>query len=217
MDFTVARRNMVACQVRPSQVTDPRILAAMGELARERFVPKPKQTIAYIDEDVEIAPGRFLMEPTTAARLASAADIEPTDNVLVIAPATGYLASLAGRLGGSVFALEQDAELAKRMSTLVTDMALDNTVIVEGPHQDGWAKESPYDVILVDGCIPEVPDAILDQLAEGGRMVCVIGEPGKVGRMTLFGKRNGNVSHRILSDAMVQPVPGFEQAPRFVF
>jgi protein-L-isoaspartate(D-aspartate) O-methyltransferase len=217
MDFAVARRNMVACQIRPNRVTDERVLAAMGDLPRERFVPKARQTIAYIDEDIEIAPGRFLMEPVTAARLVDTAAIGEDDNALVIAPATGYLAAVAGRLAGSVFALEQDGELAQRMSALVTDMALDNIVIVEGPHRDGWSKESPYDVVLIDGCVPEVPDALCDQLAEGGRLVAVIGEPGKVGRLTLYGKRNGVVSHRTLADAMVQPAPGFERAAGFVF
>ncbi|MBP5855659.1 protein-L-isoaspartate O-methyltransferase [Marivibrio halodurans] len=217
MDFTIARRNMVACQIRPNNVTDERVLDAMGTLPRERFVPKGRQTIAYIDEDVEIAPGRFLMEPVTAGRLIDAAAIGAADNVLVIAPGTGYIAAVAGRLGGSVFALEQDSDLSRRMNTLITDMALDNVVIVEGPHAEGWPKEAPYDVILVDGCLPEVPEALTDQLEEGGRLVAVIGRPGQVGRLTLFGKRNGVVSHRILRDAMVQPAPGFEREVGFVF
>lgn len=217
MDFTVARRNMVACQLRPNEVQDPRLLAAMGDLPRERFTPKNRQAVAYIDEDVEIAPGRYLMEPVTAGRMLEAAAIESEDNVLVIGPATGYLAAVAGRLAGSVFALEQDAELAKRMSQLITDMALDNVVIVEGPHRDGWAKESPYDVILVDGSVPETPSALCEQLAEGGRLVAVIGAPGEVGRLTLCGKRNGVTASRALYDAMVKPAPGFEREPGFVF
>ena len=178
MDFTIARRNMVACQIRPNNVTDARVLDAMGMLPRERFVPKGRQTIAYIDEDVEIAPGRFLMEPVTAGRLIDSAAIGATDNVLVIAPGTGYVAAVAGRLGGSIFALEQDSDLAQRMNTLITDMALDNVVIVEGPHAEGWAKEAPYDVILIDGCLPEVPETLTEQLDEGGRLVAVIGTTG---------------------------------------
>lgn len=217
MDFAIARRNMVACQLRPNNVTDERVLDAMGSLPRERFVPKGRQTIAYIDEDVEIAPGRFLMEPVAAGRLIDTAAIGEEDNVLVVAPGTGYIAAVAGRLGGSVFALERDQELSARMNTLITDMALDNVVIVEGAHADGWAKEAPYDAVLIDGCLPEVPAALTDQLAEGGRLVAVIGQPGQVGRLTLFGKRNGVVSHRVLKDAMVQPAPGFEREAGFVF
>ncbi|MEQ8604135.1 MAG: protein-L-isoaspartate O-methyltransferase [Marivibrio sp.] len=217
MDFSVARRNMVACQLRPNEVSDPRLLAAMGELQRERFTPKNRQAISYIDEDVEIAPGRYLMEPVTAGRLFEAAAVGPEDNVLVVGPGTGYLAAVAGRLAGSVFALEQDGELRQRMSQLITDMALDNVVIVGGPHRDGWAKESPYDVILVDGSVPEAPPVLLDQLAEGGRLTAVIGAPGEVGRLTLCGKRNGVVSSRALYDAMVKPAAGFERAAGFVF
>ncbi len=217
MDFAVARRNMVECQLRPNNVTDPRLVEAMGSLPRERFVPKQRQAIAYIDEDIEIAPGRFLMEPVTAGRLVESAAIEDEDSVLVIAPGTGYLAAVAGRMGGCAFALERDGDLSRRMSELFTDLALDNTVIVEGEHTAGWPKESPYDVILIDGSVPEVPQALFDQLAEGGRLVTVIGAPSQVGRVTLYGKRNGAVSHRPLYDAMVQPAPGFEKEPGFVF
>jgi len=217
MDFSVARRNMVACQLRPNEVSDPRLLAAMGDLPRERFTPKNRQAIAYIDEDVEIAPGRYLMEPVTAGRLLEAAAVGPEDNVLVVAPGAGYLAAVAGRLAGSVFALEQDGDLRQRMSRLITDMALDNVIIVGGPHSDGWAKESPYDVILVDGSVPAPPQTLLDQLAEGGRLTAVIGAPGEVGRLTLCGKRNGVVSQRALYDAMVKPAAGFERAAGFVF
>ncbi|MCR9219799.1 MAG: protein-L-isoaspartate O-methyltransferase [Alphaproteobacteria bacterium] len=217
MDFEIARRNMVASQLRPNEVTDAGVLAAMGALPRERFLPKPRQPMAYIDEDLEIAPGRYLMEPVTAARLVQAAGVGAGDNCLVVGPGTGYLAAVVGRLAASVFALEQDADLAARMSALITDMALDNVVIVEGPHAAGWPKESPYDVIVIDGAAPEIPAALGEQLEEGGRLAAVIGGPGQVGRLTLGVKHNGVLSHRALFDAMVQPAAGFEREAGFVF
>lgn len=217
MDFATARRNMVDCQLRPNRVTEPRLIEAMSTIPRERFVPKQRQAIAYIDEDVEIAPGRYLMEPVSAARIVDAAAIEPEDSILVVPAGTGYLAAVAGRLGGAAFALESDPELVQRMSEVFTDLALDNTVIVTGEHAAGWPKESPYDVILIDGSVPEVPQTLFDQLAEGGRLVTVLGGTDRVGRIALYGKRNGVVSHREMYDAMVQPAPGFEKEPGFVF
>lgn len=217
MDFATARQNMVNCQLRTNKITDDRILDAMRTIPRELFVPKQRQTLAYIDEDLEIGDGRYLMEPQVLGRMIQTADIQADDSVLVVGAATGYAAAVASRLAQSVFALEENEAMAKQGETLLTGMAMDNVVFVNGPLKDGWKKDAPFNVVIFDGAIEELPKGYTDQLAEGGRLVAVIGSPGKVGRVHVFGKRNGTVSSRTVFDAYIQPLPGFEKEQGFVF
>ena len=217
MDFAVARRNMVECQLRTNKVTDERLLSAMSELPREAFVPSSKNTLAYIDEDIEVAKGRYLMEPMALARLMQAVQIGEKESVLVIGAATGYMSAVAGKLGGPVFSLESDKELATDAGKALTEYALDNVIVVEGDLKDGYPKEAPFDVILFQGAVEEVPASIFDQLSEGGRLGVIVGAAGQVGRATLYWKQHAVVSDRVLFDANIKNLPGFEKPKGFEF
>jgi len=217
MDYAAARRNMVESQVRTNKVTDRGILDAMLTLPRESFVPKASQSLAYVDEDIAVAPGRYLMEPFVLGRLLQAAALQPSDVALVVGCSTGYAAAVVAQLSATVLAIESDADLASEAMRILAEQSIDNVVVEVADHTKGWPEQGPYDVILIDGAVADVPAAILDQLGEGGRLVTVVKQPEMVGRATLYGKRGGTVSHRALFDAAVNMVPGFEKEAGFVF
>lgn len=217
--FADARQNMVDNQLRPNKVTDPNILAAMAELPRERFVPKVKQGTAYVDEDIEVAPGRFLMEPVVLARLLQALDLTSETTVLNIGCATGYDAALLGRVVGSVVAIESDPALAAQASAAINELAIDNVAVIEGPLEQGYAAQAPYDAIFFSGAVDEVPPALADQLAPDGKLVVVVGggEHGILGRAHLYVRSGGTLSSRPLFDAGTHMLPGFMREENFVF
>jgi len=217
--FADARQNMVDSQLRPNRVTDAAILAAMGELPRERFVPKARQGIAYIDEDIEVAPGRFLMEPMVVARLLQALEFTRDTTVLNIGCATGYDAALLGRLAGSVVAAESDPALAALAGEAINELAVDNVIVVEAPAAEGYPSQAPFDAIFFSGAVAEIPVAISDQLAPDGRLAAVIGGGGAgiMGRAHLFVRSGETISGRPLFDAGTPLLPGFARAESFVF
>jgi protein-L-isoaspartate(D-aspartate) O-methyltransferase len=217
--FADARRNMVDSQLRPTRVTDPDILAAMADLPRERFVPKAKQGIAYIDEDIEVAPGRFLMEPVVLARLLQALALTADTTVLNIGCATGYDAALLGRLAGSVVAVESDSALAAQASEVINELAIDNVAVVEASLTDGYPAQAPYDAIFISGAVDQVPPAITGELAPDGRLAAVIGgsEIGVLGRAHLYVRSGDTLSGRPLFDAGTRMLPGFAREESFVF
>lgn len=215
MDYAVARQHMVDSQIRTNKVTDERLIDAIRAMPRERFVPDSLRARSYVDDDVELAPGRFLMEPMVTARLIQAAEVLPANIALVVGAASGYAAALLAKLADTVVALEADAALAQRASSVFADLGIDNAAVVEGPLAAGCAKHAPYDVIFLDGAVEQVPQSLIDQLGEGGRMVGVVSDGG-VGRAMLWIKSGGALSRRILFDANVTPLPGFKAPARFV-
>lgn len=217
MDFATARQNMVESQLRTNKITNERVLNAMREIPRESFVPTALRDIAYIDKGVEVAKGRFIMEPMILGRMMQACQIGKDDSVLVIGSTTGYMAAVAGKLASSVFAVESDADLAKQSADLLTKMAMDNIIIEQGPLVSGWAKQGPFNVILIDGAVDEVPGAILDQLSEGGRLLAVINKNELVGVMTIFKMQNGHISKTSLFDANIDSLSEFKRESTFVF
>jgi len=221
-DFDTARLNMIDCQLRPNQVVDPLVLAAMGALPREAFVPKARRGIAYVDEDLALGGGRYLMEPLVLARLLQAAAVEPGDTVLLVGCGCGYDAAVLAQLASAVVALESDAELAAAATATLAELGVDNVAVVEAPLGDGYAQQAPYDVILIGGTVPEVPRAVLDQLnPAGGRLVAVVGADsgpaGDMGKAVLWRRDDGAYSHCALFDAGTPALPGFAAEPQFVF
>lgn len=216
-DFTAARMNMVNSQVRTNKVTDPRVVAALSEVPRERFVPAALRGVAYLDEDLEIAPGRYLMEPMVLARLLDALAMTGEELALEIGAGAGYGTAVLGRLCGTVVGVESDAELAAAAGAKLADLGIDNAAVVEAPLSEGYPKQGPYDVILFGGAVAHVPDAINQQLAEGGRMAAVVLDERGIGRATLYLKTGGVVSGRPVFDAGTPLLPGFEPQPGFVF
>lgn len=218
MDYAAARHNMVENQIRTNRVTDPRIVATMDALPRELFVPKQLRGIAYVDEDLDLGNGRYLMEPLVLARLLQAAELRPEDVVLDVGCGTGYSTAVLARVASTVVALESDSDLAEAAASLLAELGMDNAVVVTGPLADGYPAQSPYDVIVLGGAVAEIPTALCDQLAEGGRLVAVVTGPGTaVGKATLVTRVAGTLSRRIIFDAGSPYLPGFAPVPGFTF
>ena len=215
-DMTVARSHMIDCQLRPNEVNDERLIAAIRRVPRELFVPKAKRSVAYVDEDIEVAAGRYLMEPMIFARLLVAADIQPSDAVLDVGCATGYSTAVMAGLAEAVVALEADRKLAALAEKTLAALEIVNVAVVEGRHADGVEGQGPFDVIFVGGAVEEIPARLLDQLADGGRLVCVR-DTGGVGRAHLVVRDGQLMAGRDLFDASVPPLPGFARPAAFVF
>jgi protein-L-isoaspartate(D-aspartate) O-methyltransferase len=215
-DFATARRNMVNGQLRTNKVTD--LLAVIGDSPRERFLPEARHAVAYSDDDVPLGNGRFLMEPMVLARLIQALQPAADDRALVVASGRGYGAALLARLVKSVVAVESDAALAAAADQALKQLGVGNVTQHVGKMEDGAAASAPYDVVVIEGAVRQVPQTILDQIAEGGRLVTVVASAaGGLGVAQLFVKEGGVASARPLFDAGTPPLPGFAPAPRFTF
>ena len=213
LDFNHMRQAMVASQLRTTAVNDARVIAAMGAVPRERFVPQESAAIAYIDRAIPLGAGRALNPPMTTGRLLTEAHPKAEDSALVIGGATGYAAALLAELVASVVSLEEDATL---LAVARQAPASTRVSIVEGPLAAGWKKKAPYDLILIDGAVEVVPQAIIDQLADGGRLAAAIVDRG-VARLSL-GKRSGKGFGLVaFADAEAVPLPGFAQPKSFSF
>ncbi|MGE0668077.1 MAG: protein-L-isoaspartate O-methyltransferase [Sphingomonadales bacterium] len=215
-DFAAARKQMVDSQLLPNKVTDARLIEAMSAVPREAFLPASLRGVAYVDEDVQVAPGRYVIEPMVFARLLQAAAIRPTDVVLDLGCATGYSAAVLARLAGVVVAIEEDAALAAKATEGLEAVGAENAAVISAPLNAGYAAQAPYDVIVLQGSVEEVPAALLEQLAEGGRLAAVIAGRG-IGKATLFTRDDGVVGQRQLFDAGLPALPGFAREAGFVF
>jgi len=217
VDHATARMNMVDSQLRTNRVTDRRLLEAFETVPRERFVPQHLRAIAYIDEDLRIKDDRYLMEPMVLARLLNDPPIEAGDVVLVVGSTTGYACAVAARVAATVVGLESDDELAAQAESTLQAMGVDNAVIVRGDLRQGAARQGPYNVILINGAVEEIPQAILDQLADGGRLATVMRDRPGMGKATLFERFGEAWGRRTLFDAATPILPGFARERGFVF
>jgi len=220
-DFAAARQFMVQGQVRINDVTEPRLTGALLELPRERFVPPALAELAYLDRDLPVAdaPGgapRCLLKPLVLAKLIQAAEVKPSDHILDVGCATGYGAAVLARLGGSVVALEEHPELASAAERNLAGLGLAGVAVVRGPLSEGWPARAPYDVIVVEGRCEVVPQRLLAQLGEGGRLVCVQGR-GPAAKGMVYRCSHGDASAWPLFDAAAPLLPGFAEPPAFVF
>ena len=217
MDFAAARANMVDCQLRTNKVKDGRLLHAFETLPRELFLPESQRSVAYVDEDLPLAPGRYLIEPMVLARLLQAADITTDDLVLEIGGASGYASAVLSQLGATIVSLESDTALVAAAAQAHGEVGIDNVLLVEGPLERGYGKQAPYNVIVVNGAVSEIPQAITDQLADGGRLVTVVRAGAGTGQAVLVQRHGANISGRVLFDASTPLLPEFERTPGFVF
>jgi protein-L-isoaspartate(D-aspartate) O-methyltransferase len=208
-DFSLARRVMVDNQLRPQGVTDRGVLAAMGKVERERFVPDRSRALAYFDRPLGVAEGRVMMPPAALGRLLTELEPKAGERALVIGSGTGYSAAILKEIGLDVVALESDSGLidAAREAGVET---------VSGELAKGWAKGAPYDLILLDGAVEDLPAAIGKQLASGGRLACAIVDRG-VTRLVVGRSADGTVGLRSIVDADVGQLPGFERPRAFTF
>lgn len=215
-DFAAARANMIEGQVRTNDVTDLRILDIMGRLPREAFVPKPKQSLAYMGKNLDIGGGRYLMGPRAFSKLAELAEVKATDLVLVIGCGAGYATAVLAEIADSVVAVESDPALAEQAANRLSTLGIDNVAVITGPLDKGLPEQGPYDVIFFDGAIPERCPEIEAQLKDGGRLVAIV-QDGPVGRARLVERVGDNVTEITRFDATVPSLPGFEKAREFVF
>ncbi len=208
-DFAAARRAMIENQLRPQGVTDRGVLDAMGAVERERFLPDHSRPLAYVDRAVAIGGGRFLAPPAALAQLLTEMMPERGQRALVVGAGTGYSAAVLRAMGLEVTAVECDGELANRAGEL-------GIRIVQGPLEAGCKKHAPYDRILIDGGVQAIPDAIVEQLAEGGQLGAALIDRG-ITRLIVGRKAGGAFGHRSIADAGVPALPGFAHAKAFTF
>jgi protein-L-isoaspartate(D-aspartate) O-methyltransferase len=208
-----ARTNMIDAQIRSADVTDPRIHAAMAAVARERFVPTARRALAYADVAVEVAPGRFLLDPRSLAKGLQLAGVRAEDRVLDVGCATGYSSAVLGRLAKSVIALEQDADLV-RVASQALENAPGDIEVTQGSLIEGFKMGGPYDLIFVNGAIEARPETLLSQLDEGGRLVAFFQAEG---RATLYVREHGQIGSSPGFDAHVPVLAGFRKSQGFIF
>lgn len=220
-DFTAARLNMVESQVRPNGITDRRIISAMEQIPREIFVPEARRAVAYMDEDVALEPAdtangpRALIEVMAFARMLQHALIKPTDKVLVVGAGTGYGTAVIAALAARSVALECDPGLAAAARRNLAGTP--GVSVVEGALEAGVPAEQPFDVILAEGRIEEVPQSWLSQLADGGRLVAVVGE-ADMAQACVYSRSGSATAMRQVFDASVAALPGMrKKRPAFVF
>lgn len=223
------RMAMVECQLRPNEVTDVGLLAAMRSLPRERFVPEAIQGLAYMDDEIEVLraregrPARFLLSPMVQARLIQLAEITPQDSVLDVGCATGYSTAILAQLAARVVGVEPESDLAETARRNLKSLGLANADVVTGsltePPAGHGAGGGVYDVIVLEGSVPEVPEALLAQLKEGGRLVTVLTRAPNMrqGKAYLFVRVDGEARGVAQFDAGASPLPGFAPAPAFTF
>ncbi|HEX6660467.1 MAG TPA: protein-L-isoaspartate O-methyltransferase [Sphingomicrobium sp.] len=208
-DFAAARVAMVESQLRPQGVTDPAVLNAMAAVQRERFLPDHTRPLAYVDRSVAIGDGRFLPSPAVLGRLLTQMMAGAGQRALVVGAGTGYSSAVLAHMGLDVVALESSADLATRGRELGIE-------VVEGPLEAGWRKQAPYDQILIDGAVEYIPDAIVDQLADGGCLGTALIDRG-IARLTVGRKVGEAFGCLSLGDAGTPALPGFSKPKAFTF
>lgn len=211
--YEAMRRAMVESQLRTTGVNDPRVVAAMAEVPRERFVPADRRALAYTDRPVALGGGRELNLPEATGRLLSAAAVQASDKVLLVGAASGYTAALFDRLAGHVVALEEDENLVAFARSALSDSRVE---LVQGSLAAGWPKAAPYDLIMVDGLIEHVPDALVAQLADNGRLACALFDRG-ASRLGLGRKSGSGFGLDLFADCEAARLPGFARPKAFVF
>lgn len=216
MDFEAARTKMVDNQVRTTDVTSHSVLRAFYATPREAFVPAKAKALAYIDNDIEIAAGRYLMEASPLAKLLQLAAVTKEDVVLEIGTGSGYATAILSAIAGSVVSLEIDETLAAQATETLASLGHDNVAVVTGSLENGYSAEAPYDLIFINGAVEEVCPALFEQLQDGGRLVAVVGY-GNAAQAKVFVKEQGAISESTHFNASVRPLPGFTKAKNFVF
>lgn len=218
MDMAKARKHMVDSQVRPNDVTDSILIKAMGDTPRELFVPANKKHLAYVEKDVPLFDGRWLLKARDFSKLLDAAKIRSDDLVLEIGAGFGYGCAIMSAMGSVIVGLEESEEATAHASSVCSELGIDNVAFVESPLAEGYTAQGPYDVIVVAGGIEVLPEKIFEQLSdEGGRLVAILIRDG-VGHATLFTKHQGIVGERPLFECHPAGVlPGFNHSVGFVF
>jgi protein-L-isoaspartate(D-aspartate) O-methyltransferase len=206
---------MVDTQVRPSDVTKFPIIDAMLSVPREVYVPQGMREAAYVGENLPLGGGRVMLDPRTLAKMLDAIDVQPTDVVLDLGCGLGYSTAILARLAEFVVAVEDDPARVEEAQTILSENGVDNAAVMHGPLPQGAPRSGPYDVIVVQGAVEQVPDGLIGQLRDGGRIGCIFAE-GALGVVRIGYKTDGRLNWRFSFNAGAPVVPGFERAGVFV-
>ena len=214
-DFLSARNHMVDCQIRTSDVTDHAVLKAFKSVSREAFVPKSQQALAYGDAHIDLGEGRVMIRPRDFAKMIQVADIRPADVILDIACGRGYSATILAQLCETVVSLETSDEAVEAASNRLIEADISNAAVVKGELKLGAPEHGPFNVIFVNGAVSDVPKNWIDQLANNGRLVCVV-QKGTVGHASVYTRSGDVIGDRIVFDTSLPTLPGFERQAEFV-
>ncbi len=218
-NFSKMRENMVDCQIHTSSVVDEAVLSAFSTVPRELFVPERLQNVCYLDEDVDIGQGRYLISPMVHAKMLQDVGVNPEDVVLDIGAGYGYSSAILSMLATTVIVVENNKRQCEKAKRVWESLDLRNIVLVDNDLTKGAPDHAPYSLIIINGAVSSVPNTLLAQLGHGGRLVTVIQDPGAAfGHATLFVKdETGDVSSRVIFEASVPVLNAFSAAPAFVF
>lgn len=215
-DFSAARTAMVDCQVRPSDVTKFPIIEALLAVPRETYVPAAKKSVAYVGEHIALSADRVLLDARTFAKMLDSVNIRPTDLVLDLGCGMGYSSAVIARLAVAVVAIEEDPDLARIATETLSDMSVDNVLVDHAKLSEGNAKHGPYDVVITEGAIEELPAAIAGQIKDGGRIVTIV-QQEDLSQCRIGYKSGGNITWRYAFDASAPVLSGFERQEEFAF
>lgn len=215
-DFSAARTAMVDCQVRPSDVTKFPIIEALLAVPREAYVPVAKKSVAYAGEHIALSADRVLLDARTFSKMLDSVNIRPTDLVLDLGCGMGYSTAVIARLAEAVVAVEENAELASIATETLSDMSVDNVLVANSKLSEGNAKHGPYDVVITEGAVEELPKAIADQIKDGGRIVAIVQEEN-LSQCRIGHKADGHIAWRYAFDASAPLLAGFEKQEEFAF
>ena len=210
MEFTLARKNMVDCQLKPNKIKDNEVINAFLNVPREMFVKKNHIKHAYLDDNLSLGNGRFLLNPVILSRLIQALELKKNETILNIASGSGYGVVILSYLAGTVLGIENDKNLLEKSLELLLNLDVNNAAIIKGDIKEGFVKQAPYDAILIEGAVEEVPEIILTQLSDKGRLVTVQSNESGYGKAILIEKFNNNFITNILFDAYVPLLSGFK-------
>ena len=203
MEFTLARKNMVDCQLKPNKIKDNEVINAFSNVPREMFVKKNHIKHAYLDDNLSLGNGRLLLNPLILSRLIQALELKKNETILNIASGTGYSVVILSYLAGTVLGIESDKNLLEKSSELLLKLEVNNAAIIKGDLKEGFIKQAPYDAILIEGAVEEVPELILTQLSEKGKLVTIQSNVSGYGKAILIERVNNNYIKNILFDAYV--------------
>jgi len=216
--FEIARKAMIDSQIRPNKVIDERVIAAFAQTPREEFVPKSLRDVAYVDEDLTLSGGRYLVEAMVMGRLLQALAIQPHHNILLIGAGTGYTAALLSQLCASVIAIDNRTSGVEKTQEVLGKMEIGNVAVLKGKLTEGYASEGPYDAILIEGGVETMPDALLGQLTADGQCAAIWREGMNAqGEASLWSKAGDHYVRRSLSNAQVPTLAEFKAKPTFQF
>jgi protein-L-isoaspartate(D-aspartate) O-methyltransferase len=217
MDIEQARFNMVEQQIRPWEVLDQRVLDLLWAIKREEYVPEKYRALAFVDMQIPLGFGEVMLAPKLEARIVQELGLTKQDRILEVGTGSGYMTALLATLGQHVVSVEIVAELAALGAANLKAYGVANVTLEVGDAARGWAKCEPYDVIVLTGSTPILPQAFIESLKPGGRLFAIVGEP-PVMKAALYNRAaQGGYSSIELFETVVPPLRNALQRERFVF